>query len=237
MTRDLVATERNALRQRMRSARRALEDDAARSAAQRLAQRMLGVDVFSGPGRLATYLPTDGEIDPNAALGRLVKRGWQIHLPVIDRPDVQVPERIPADPPTPGPSMAFAPWRPGESLRPNRFGIGEPPTLRTVGADRLDVVIVPAVAVDMSGHRLGFGAGYYDRALAVRDEDPSSGGSSVAEAGAAARPWSGRGGPLVVAVVHDLQLVDDVMPQPWDVAADVVLTDERVLDLRRSSAL
>ena len=67
------------------------------------------------------------------------------------------------------------------------------------------MVVVPCVAVDPSGNRLGFGAGYYDRALA--------GPSPVIRLG----------------VAFEVQVVDRIEPAPWDVPLDVVVTESRVI--------
>ncbi len=105
--------------------------------------------------------------------------------------------------------MSFRAWDPGEPTVPNRFGIEEPPAdgRGDLAASALDVVVLPCTAVDRCGRRLGFGAGYYDRALA--------------DAG------DGRG-PLVVCVAFDVQVVGELPVRPWDVPADVVVTETGV---------
>jgi 5-formyltetrahydrofolate cyclo-ligase len=102
--------------------------------------------------------------------------------------------------------MVFSAWERDTALRPNRFGIGEPAEVAPVPVEDLDVVVVPAVAVDRLGHRLGFGAGYYDRALAARGP-----------------------GTLLVAAVFSVQVVDSITPEPWDVPVDVVVTEAGVI--------
>jgi len=72
--------------------------------------------------------------------------------------------------------------------------------------DELDAVVVPAIAVDPAGHRIGYGGGYYDRLLAQR---------------------GGRTEPTFLAVAYDFQLVAEVPTGPQDVAVDWVITDKR----------
>lgn len=85
---------------------------------------------------------------------------------------------------------------------PGRLGLQEPVGPR-LGRDALagcDLVLVPALLVDRHGHRLGRGGGYYDRALV-------------------------RARGLMVALLHDGELVDDVLPtEPHDVPVDAVAT-------------
>jgi 5-formyltetrahydrofolate cyclo-ligase len=93
-------------------------------------------------------------------------------------------------------------------------GLREPmPTEPEAVAGALDVIVVPALAVDPSGHRIGYGAGYYDRTL------PRFAASSTS-----------------IAVAFDFQLVAEVPSTPHDARVDWVVTDARVLDSRASVA-
>ncbi len=199
-------TERTAdgLRAELRGRRSALGVDERRRADSGLARLLVDLDELSGTGTLGTYLPTDGEIDPNLAVGPLRARGWRIALPVIgaDR------------------SMHFARWDDDAALVPNLFGIEEPaPPLEAVAVDELDVVLVPCVAVDAEGNRLGFGAGFYDRAFARPDPGPD----------ATTPPRRA----VLVGVVHDVQLVERIEPDPWDVPMDLIVTGSSVVRTRR----
>lgn len=184
-------TDAAALRVRCRAARRGIDATTRRAAESALVEQLLGLPELSGPGQLGLYLATDGEVDLSGAADDLRRRDWQLLLPVIG------PDR----------SMSFAPWSPESPMVENRFGVAEPahddPDL--VVADALRVVIVPCVAVDRSGHRLGFGAGYYDRALATATAT------------------------LRVGVAFEAQVVERIRPEPWDVPLDVVVTEAGVL--------
>ncbi len=92
------------------------------------------------------------------------------------------------------------------------YGFSEPAKdAPAATSGELDVVIVPALAVDPTGHRIGYGAGYYDRTL------PKYAPPAVA-----------------IAVAYDWQLVAEVPATPGDVQVDAVVTDVRVLDARAS---
>jgi 5-formyltetrahydrofolate cyclo-ligase len=80
------------------------------------------------------------------------------------------------------------------------------------------VLLAPALGVDLAGHRIGKAGGYYDRLLA------GLGRHSPAHR------------PLVVAVVHDDDVVDHVPTEPHDRGIDAVLTPTRYLDLRRAAS-
>jgi 5-formyltetrahydrofolate cyclo-ligase len=96
---------------------------------------------------VAGFWPIGTEIDVRALMLALHEQGHPIVLPLTGRR---------------GEALRFGLWRPGEALHPEPFG-----TLRPDGAERTpDFLLVPLLAFDRSGHRLGYGAGYYDRTLA-----------------------------------------------------------------------
>ena len=110
--------------------------------------------------------------------------------------------------------MSFVPITPTTDFGINWYGIEEPVTgLRGQKFLReLDTVLVPTVAFDARGHRLGMGAGYYDRAM-QRRRDRS-------------RAWRR---PLLVGIAFGFQEVAAIEPQPWDVALDMIVTERGVL--------
>jgi 5-formyltetrahydrofolate cyclo-ligase len=198
-----ASAERRRLRRVMRARRRALDARALRAASEGLAASLARGLRGPWPRRIAAYLARDGEIDPAPFARRLARRGRALFLPRID--------------PLAGGSdrMRFAPWDAGAPMTRNRFGIGEPSTPCTVPAWTLDVVLVPLVAFDRAGGRLGMGGGFYDRTFA------------------ALRPAPRR--PLLVGVAHALQEVPHVPMAGHDVPLDAVATEREFLRLRRPS--
>ncbi|MFT8247053.1 5-formyltetrahydrofolate cyclo-ligase [Roseomonas sp. BN140053] len=97
---------------------------------------------------VAAYWPRGDELDPRSLLTALAARGQVLALPVTTAR---------------GQPLLFRRWQPGEEPPPGRYGLREPPP----GAPELrpDWLFVPLLAFDRRGHRLGYGAGYYDRTL------------------------------------------------------------------------
>lgn len=96
----------------------------------------------------------------------------------------------------------------GEDLQVGNFGVLEPKpeALRPTDPSLLDLVLVPGVAFDERGYRIGFGAGYYDRFLPTLRE-----------------------GAITIALAHEIQMVDKVENDQYDVSVDYVLTDKRLI--------
>lgn len=98
---------------------------------------------------VAGVWPLPEEPDLRPALQALAEAGARLALPITPRR---------------GQPLAFRLWRPGEPLRDGPFGTKEPAEGEIVLPDRL---LVPLLAFDAAGRRLGWGAGYYDRTLAA----------------------------------------------------------------------
>ena len=108
---------------------------------------------------VSAYWPKGAEIDPRPTIAALQDRGHEVGLPVMDGGDRP---------------LVFRRWRQGEPLHPVGYGLLEPGADAPVLTPRL--LLVPLLAFDRRGVRLGYGGGYYDRTLA----DLRARGSAVA---------------------------------------------------------
>jgi 5-formyltetrahydrofolate cyclo-ligase len=138
--------------------------------------------------------PLDGEIDLRPLMQALHARGHPLVLPVT---------------PPRGRPLSFLLWRPGDALVRERFGTMAP-LERPAGEARVpDFLLVPLLAFDRRGHRLGYGAGYYDRTLgAFRAVSP---------------------GRFALGCGFAAQEVDAVPVGPNDVALDAIATERGVI--------
>lgn len=184
-----VGAEKEALRSAVLTAR-STRTEAGRVDAGRLLAEY-GAARWSGPQVVAAYLSFGSEPPTGPLLQSLVASEVEVLVPVVD-----------------GNRLDWARYDPAGTPAPGSLGIPEPTGPRR-GADALltaAVILVPALAVDRRGNRLGRGRGYYDRALA------------------------GVTAP-VVAVVYDEELLEAVPVAPHDHRVDAILTPSGWVDV------
>lgn len=144
---DVVLQAAKAAARKLARARRAGLANA--SAPERLAEAMLAQHAPPKGAIIAGYWPMGDEMDPRPLMLALASCGHAIALPVT---------------PPRGEPLAFRAWAPGAALRPGPMGTSEP----VAGEElRPEVLLVPLLAFDRTGRRLGYGGGYYDRTLAA----------------------------------------------------------------------
>ena len=187
--------DRGALRRSMRAARRRVDAATRHAAADRVAERLAGLGLPRTHSRVAVYVPMDGELDPSPVTALARRLACEVYVPVITRFSAR--------------HMRFAPLTPGRNLRPNRWGIHEP---EGTGIDGrwLDLVLVPCVAFDDAGARLGMGAGFYDRHFSFLSRRES---------------WLR---PRLLGLAYGFQRVARLPQEPWDVPLWGVVSDAGV---------
>lgn len=168
-----------------------LEQRAAAAAA--VAARPLPFEIAAGTV-VSGYWPIHAEIDPIPLLRALAARGARLALPVI----------LARDQP-----LTFRAFDPDTQLLRGPFGIMQPSPEAPLLVPA--ILLVPLAAFDRLGHRIGYGAGHYDRSLALLRQG---------------------GAVLTVGLAFDVQEIAAVPMQPHDVALDYVLTETRLLDCR-----
>lgn len=144
-----AADAKTALRKRALLAARASAAAYGDAAGDRVAKAFVSQIALPPESVVSGYAPLKSEIDPMPLLKRLAERGHVVTLPFIEGQDRP---------------LSFKRWRPGEPLVAGQFGARAP----RAQADTLDpdILIVPLVAFDSDGYRLGRGGGFYDRTIA-----------------------------------------------------------------------
>ena len=167
-----------------------LEDRAAWSEA--IAERFLTLPEVQDARTVMAFWSFGSEVDTAPLVGRVLAGGRTVAMPRIEGADV-----VPVE------------YRPGDRLRQTSFGAFEPVEGRAVDPSELDLVVVPGVAFDDAGRRVGYGGGYYDRLLPRL-----------------------RPGVPAIAIAFSLQRVAEVPAGGMDRRVDAIVTEREVLRCR-----
>jgi len=165
------------------------------AAAAAIAARPLPVAV--APGAIASgFSPLKNEINPVPLMRVFATAGARLALPVVAGK---------------GKPLVMRAWGFGEPLVAGVWGIREPPA--TAPEVFPDILIVPLLAFDRAGHRVGYGAGYYDRTIArLRGMKPVT----------------------AIGIAYAAQEIAEVPATPRDATLDLVLTEREVIDFRKA---
>ena len=180
-------------RRQFRTLRRNISPRERTSHAQRIAQHLVSGGFLLRKGIVAAYLTNDkdGELDTAPLLARLWSMGKRVVLPVVTKTQAK---------------MDFFEAKPRTPLVTNRFGIQEPaPGSAYVNGRALAIMLMPLVAFDDAGFRIGMGGGYYDRFLGNL-------------------PTQLR--PRLIGIAHEVQHCrHPLVGGPWDVPLDDGITE------------
>jgi 5-formyltetrahydrofolate cyclo-ligase len=190
---DHALEAKSDLRRDMLARRDALPPDARGAAAEAIAARPFPLPIAAGT-IVSGFMPMKSEINPLPSMKKLADAGAQLAFPVTGRR---------------GQPLVMRAWTWGEPLASGVWGIREPkPEAPQVDPD---IVLVPLLAFDREGRRLGYGGGYYDLTLAqLRSRKPV----------------------MAIGLAFAIQEIAQVPTTPRDATLDLVLTEREVIDLR-----
>jgi 5-formyltetrahydrofolate cyclo-ligase len=188
-----VQTAKAEMRREMIARRDALPADVRSAVAEAIAGRPFPVSAV--PGAIVSgFMPMTGEINPMPLMKRFSGGGARLALPVIAGR---------------GRPLVMRAWNFGEPLVSGVWGIREPPV--QAAEVEPDIVLVPLVAFDRAGRRLGYGGGYYDLTITrLRARKPI----------------------VAMGIAYAVQEIPAVPAAPHDAALDLVLTEREIIDLR-----
>lgn len=186
-----IQAAKAAVRAAMLARRSSLSPEALAAASAAVTARVAALPDWETAQEILLYLPVRGEVDTRALAETALREGRRLLAP-------RCRETAPGE-------LDLGCLGCLAEAVPGRFGIPEPPADRCKPPEAFspDLIVVPGVAFDRQGTRLGFGGGYYDRLLA--------------------RPRTARA--RVVGLCHDFQLVDRLPAEPWDRPMDAVITE------------
>lgn len=178
---------RAALRRTMIAARQAMPADQHRAASARVLTHLADLLLPMPAGSIGVCVAIRGEVDCLPLVARLAEAGWQAAMPVVSIVDAP---------------MTFRRWWPAAPMTTDPFGIPVPDA-GTVPMPQ--VLLLPLVAFDAAGYRLGYGGGYFDRTLAACGQRP-----------------------LTVGVGFDACAVASIEPEAYDIPLDNIVTESGI---------
>jgi len=146
------------------------------------------------------YLVNDGEIDPCEVMAWCWQHKKRPFVPIVSNSNST--------------QLRFAEIKQDSDFAENKFGISEPviDESELVSADQLDLVLMPLVAFDCCGNRLGMGGGFYDTTFDfIRTQNVSR--------------------PVLIGIAHELQKVDRILSESWDIPLSIVVTDSQIYNI------
>lgn len=186
-----IAAWRKRVRKALITARKTLPPEQRTALRDALAARLATDLPELRQHELGFYWPIQGEPDLRGFVKDRIAEGASAALPVV------VAKRQPVE---------FWRWEPRMRMVKGDSGIPQPPAREPVGPTAL---LVPLVGFDENGYRLGYGAGYYDRTLAMLDPKP-----------------------LCVGIGLELGRLPSIHPRPHDIPMDVIVTEHQTLNFR-----
>ncbi|MDU0457736.1 MAG: 5-formyltetrahydrofolate cyclo-ligase [Geobacteraceae bacterium] len=186
---------KRSLRSQLLSKRRALDHDAWLASSHAAQQRLLALEEYHRAGCIALYAPVHNETDTSEILIHAFESGKRVLYPAVC-----------------GEHMVFRLVEGLHSLQQGAYGILEPcATGIDHQADEADLIVVPGVAFDLTGHRIGYGKGFYDRFL----KHP----------GLKAH---------LVGLCHDFQLLEEKIPgEQHDIPMEIVVSERRTIHIKK----
>lgn len=190
MSRDKYL-EKNEIRRKIKSLRMMLNEEEKRNAAEEVFSRLESNAAFQLAERILMYHSLPDELSTHAFLSKWNRRK-QFFLPRVNGVDLEI---LPYD---------------ESRLELGSFHIEEPSGNNVTDPDEIELVIVPAVAYDRKGNRLGRGKGFYDRFLKTTKATK-------------------------IGIGYEFQLIEEVPSEPHDVGMDIVITQKSTIMIKHGN--
>lgn len=174
--------DKKALRKRIREQKRAMTEEAIASASDRLAQQFFATDHYKNASVIYGYLPYNQEVRTVPILIQALRDGKKVAVPKVY-----------------GDTMRFIYLNDLSQVAPSDMGIPEPIADEPVAEEPSALVLMPGLAFDRNGNRMGYGGGFYDKFLAEEPTHPT------------------------VALCYAFQLVEKIPTDDNDIPVDLVL--------------
>ena len=187
---DNVVQQKSEIRSRIEKQRRCLPSESVFSQSSKIISRLKGLHEYQNAKTIHCYVSWRNEVNTHELIKVTLEAGQQVVVPVTDLSSH---------------TLVHSEIKSFSELKKGTFGILEPPKdrLRKVTISEFDLVIVPGVAFDLSGHRIGFGGGFYDGFL-------------------------GNVKATKIALAYEFQMLDKIPTRPEDEKVDILVSEKSV---------
>lgn len=178
------------LRRRLHAERIQMSERAVREKSLRIYRRLIDMPAYQRARRIACYVSIKNEVDTRTVIQKTIGSGKQVGVPVT---------REEGD-------MDFQAILGLSDLRPVHYGLREPvpDPQKVLLPHTIDLILVPGIAFDLFGHRIGSGGGYYDRFLVQTEA-------------------------VRIGLSYGFQIIDRVPAEPHDVKMDLIITENEII--------
>lgn len=181
---------KNAIRQEARDKRKSLSPDSYAKKSASIRGKLENLEEFKSAKKIMAYVSTNEEVDTRDLIKDCFKKGLTVYIPKVDRNELKI-----------------IPVRSWEVLEPGTFSILEPmmnEASEEAQPEELDLILIPGIAFDRRGHRIGHGKGFYDRILKKTKA-------------------------YKIGLAFHEQIVDEIPNEEHDVAMDLIITDNSLI--------
>ena len=200
-----LGSKKEVIRKKILSSRRKLTDDGVERLSRKICKKFLGLEQLTKAHNISIYLSINNEVKTKSIIDVLMQDGKEIFLPtaVILRPEAEESKlrsfAIAQD--DEYMLVKFSGWK---DLEAGPHGILQPTGTTTVDPQSIDVAVIPGVAFDKRGVRLGYGKGVFDRLFS-------------------------KSKAFKIGLAYDFQIVEELPKEEHDLVMDLVVTEKRIV--------
>lgn len=191
---EMLVNQKKEIRDKIRNMRDSLKPEEINSKSRIIQDKLWELITEQKFEKIMFYIAFGSEVRTQECIFKCINSGIKVIVPVcsMDKQKLITPSRL---------------LDPDLELAKSKFGVPEPKPgfIRPFPPEKFDLVIVPGIAYDKKGYRIGYGAGYYDRFL---KRCPQA---------------------LFLGLAYELQIVESAFPESWDVPVHQVITENRML--------
>ena len=178
--------DKKAVREQMKALRRKVSKEEKKLASRAVCERLFCSNLLVAAQNVCVYMDAFGEIETEEIISKLRNNNKNVYVPCVNGDDIFISKLT-------------------DSLSPGAFGIREPKNKESIDKSVIDAFLLPGLAFDSSGARVGFGKGYYDKLLS---------GTNA----------------LKIGLAYSFQTVDRIECEEHDIKADYIVTERMVID-------